>query len=311
MATALARRKMDGMYHHVLVGVDGGPGGRDAIALARRLAAPDARISLVNVWSSARGVMAAATGTEHPSITADRLLSRTRLDADLHCACVAHGAASTGAGLHHLVEATGADLLVVGSAGPDREAGRTTLSEEIRGALHGASCALAVAAFGYADTVWPVGRIGVAYTATPVGEAAVRCARALAADLEATVHGLTVVPMLPSAWMGGPIASITVLEDITGTSLRRARRELEGLGMVPHTVSGPPATEIVRFSEHADLLVLGSRNYGPVRRLLFGSTSSQVLGGKPYCPVLIVPLPNGAPSPPVPLTGAREPVISN
>jgi nucleotide-binding universal stress UspA family protein len=302
---------MDDMYHHVLVGVDGGPGGRDAIALARRLAAPDARITLVHVWSSARGVIAAATGAEHPSITADHLLSRTRLDLDLHCACVAHGAATTGAGLHHLVEATGADLLVVGSAGPDREAGRTTLSEEIRGSLHGASCALAVAPCGYADTVWPIGRIGVAYTATPVGEAAVHCARVLAADFGATVHGLTVVPMLPSAWMGGPIASIAVLEDITGTSLRRARQSLEGLGLVPHAVRGPPATEIVRFSEHADLLVLGSRNYGPVRRLLFGSTSSQVLGCRPYCPVLIVPLTNGTTAPAVQTPAARESVTSS
>jgi nucleotide-binding universal stress UspA family protein len=298
------------MYRNVLVGIDGGPGGRDAIALARRLAAPDARITLVHVWSSARGVLCAATGADHPSILAEQLLSDARREDDLTCAVAHHGATSTGAGLHHLIESTGADLLVVGSRGAGGQKGCATLSDDVRGALHGACCSLAIAPVGYAETVWPIGKIGVAYTATPVGDAAVRCAFKLASDFGATVHGLTIVPLLPSAWMGGPIASLAVLEDITGTSLRRARQTLEELAVVPHAVSGPPAAEILRFSEHVDLLVLGSRGYGPVRRLLFGSTSTQVLAGTVHCPVLVSPLTKGATPSAPDATGAREPATT-
>lgn len=37
------------MYKNVIVGVDHGPGGRDAVALATSLAAPDAVVTLVHV----------------------------------------------------------------------------------------------------------------------------------------------------------------------------------------------------------------------------------------------------------------------
>jgi hypothetical protein len=40
------------MFDNVLVGVDGRQGGRDAIALARRLCAPEARIALAHVDGS-------------------------------------------------------------------------------------------------------------------------------------------------------------------------------------------------------------------------------------------------------------------
>ena len=40
------------MFENILVGVDGRQGGRDAIALAKRLAAPDATITLAHVYGS-------------------------------------------------------------------------------------------------------------------------------------------------------------------------------------------------------------------------------------------------------------------
>ena len=42
------------MYRNVIVGVDGQPAGRDAIALARRLAGPEARLTLAHVQSPER-----------------------------------------------------------------------------------------------------------------------------------------------------------------------------------------------------------------------------------------------------------------
>jgi nucleotide-binding universal stress UspA family protein len=54
--------------------------------------------------------------------------------------------------------------------------------------------------------------------------------------------------------------------------------------------SDRPATEIVSFAwrDRADLLVLATHGYGPVKRALIGGTASSVLRRAP-CPVLLVP----------------------
>jgi nucleotide-binding universal stress UspA family protein len=53
---------------------------------------------------------------------------------------------------------------------------------------------------------------------------------------------------------------------------------------------GNPAEELASMAEHLDLLVLGSRAYGPSGRLLSGSTSRQ-LARRAACPRLVVPRP--------------------
>jgi nucleotide-binding universal stress UspA family protein len=40
-------------------------------------------------------------------------------------------------------------------------------------------------------------------------------------------------------------------------------------------LEGDPAQTLSEQSEHLDLLVLGSRGYGPLRRVLLGSVSTQ------------------------------------
>lgn len=59
-------------------------------------------------------------------------------------------------------------------------------------------------------------------------------------------------------------------------------------------VTGLPAAEITRLanSDGRDLVVLGARGLGPVKRLLLGSVSEQVLRDA-RCPVLIVKRPGG------------------
>lgn len=49
-----------------------------------------------------------------------------------------------------------------------------------------------------------------------------------------------------------------------------------------------PGRVLVEQSEQVDLLVLGSRAYGPIRSVLLGSVSSAVMRGA-SCPVLVVP----------------------
>jgi len=54
-------------------------------------------------------------------------------------------------------------------------------------------------------------------------------------------------------------------------------------------VEGQPAAEIVdEAGKEIDLLVMGSRNYGPIRRVMVGSTAIAVMRRSP-CPVIVIP----------------------
>jgi nucleotide-binding universal stress UspA family protein len=63
------------------------------------------------------------------------------------------------------------------------------------------------------------------------------------------------------------------------------------LRALPVREKGDPIEKLLEQAElGVDLLVLGSRGFGPVMRLLIGSVSSRVIRAAP-CPVLIVPRP--------------------
>ena len=49
-----------------------------------------------------------------------------------------------------------------------------------------------------------------------------------------------------------------------------------------------PADILLRVSEHVDMLVCGSRGYGPIRSILLGGVSRRVVDGA-HCPVLVLP----------------------
>ena len=51
---------------------------------------------------------------------------------------------------------------------------------------------------------------------------------------------------------------------------------------------GDPADVLLRVSEHVDMLVCGSRGYGPIRSILLGGVSRRVIDGA-QCPVLVLP----------------------
>jgi nucleotide-binding universal stress UspA family protein len=54
------------------------------------------------------------------------------------------------------------------------------------------------------------------------------------------------------------------------------------------TVSGPASRELLRLSDEAQLLVVGSHGRGGFTGLLLGSVSQQILHHS-HCPVLMVP----------------------
>jgi nucleotide-binding universal stress UspA family protein len=72
-------------------------------------------------------------------------------------------------------------------------------------------------------------------------------------------------------------------------ALEQARENLARLGdVLPRAAVGQPAEQLAVFSDNVDLLVVGSRGYGQLGRLVHGSTSLK-LGKSAHCPLLVHP----------------------
>src|ERR1700735_843239 len=240
------------MFKNVLVGVDGRPTGRDAIALATRLLDPEGKLTLANVHSDVLSPSHAAVpgAIEEERKTSHDLLERERVEAEVGADLISVAALSPGGGLHEQAEEMHADLLVVGSSG--RSAfGRLMLGDDTRAALNGAPCAVAMASRGYVDHPTPFAKIGVGYNDSPESTAALALAREVAQPTRASVHVLQVVPIASYAYGGaGPVGAFVeeMLED--------ANKNLAELpGVEGRAVSGLPGEELAGFGDQVDLLV--------------------------------------------------------
>jgi len=268
------------MFRKVIVGVDGHSGARDAVALAKDLAAGDGKLALANVRRADRTRDRHASGALTPDEDqrATWILSAARREAGIEAALLVVGSPSVGQGLHELAELHRADLLVVGSNGLGR-VGRVMLGDDTRDALNGVRCAVAVAPAGYAErTAW-LGEIGVGYDGSPESEDALSVARQLATDRGARLSAFE---------------AVSLSRDGRGTDgvhyelVDEARARIAALGDIePHAAYGDPAEELAMYGASVDLLVVGSRGYGPLGRLVHGSTS-QVLARTARCPLLVL-----------------------
>ncbi len=264
------------MFDNVLVGVDGSANGRDAIALAARLAGTQGKLTLAHVH---RGEIAEELRDSH------ELLERERANAGVQAELVSVVASTPGRGLHEQAEQLHSDLLVVGSC--SRGAlGRAMLGNDTRAALNGAACAVAVAPVGYAAHAAPFTTVGVAYNGSPESVAALAAAREIAAATQARIRALEVVSVPSIAYTG--IVPAALGESIDAL-LDQARTRMAELADVEGSaVYGLAGEELAKLGEDVDLLVVGSRGYGPVRRLVLGSTSDY-LQSHARCPLLVLP----------------------
>lgn len=275
------------MFDNVLVGVDGRSGGRDAIALARQLTGPEGRLTLVHAHSGelrpTRAVTPGLTTEEREASAA--LLEGERAEANVRAELVSVAAMSPGRALHQQAEEQQGDLLVVGSTSRG-VFGRATLGDDTRAALNGAPCAVAIAPLGYAEHPASFVRIGVAYNGSPESEGALAMARTLAVSTGARVLAREVVS-IPSYAYGGLLAPSTGEE--LNLAVKEANERLGSLTDVEGSaVYGIPGEGLAEFGEEVDILVVGSRGYGPLRRLVLGSTS-EYLERHARCPLLVLP----------------------
>lgn len=196
--------------------------------------------------------------------------------------------------LQALAEKGEADLIVLGST-HHAHFGSVSPGSVAEHLLHGARCRLVIAPKGYAEgdhsqdrlRVAAVGFDGMAESYAALDEAA-----RLAAKFGGSLRVVGVATPVPA--MGAAAAAQTGAEagpDFQ-TQLNIAVAELPSeLRGLPVFERGDPVEKLLEAAEMGvDLLVLGSRGFGPVMRLLIGSVSSRVIREAP-CPVLVVPRP--------------------
>jgi nucleotide-binding universal stress UspA family protein len=275
------------MFRNVLVGVDGRPNGRDAIALASGLMDPQGELTFAHVHGGEFQPLHAATPglREAEREASEKLLEQERAAARVSAELISIAAMSAGRGLHVQAEKQSADLLVVGSCSHG-VLGRAMLGDDTRAALNGTPCAVAIASLGYAEHPTPIANVGVAYNGSPESEHALTVAKELAATTNATVRALEVVSFPGYAFTG--LVPATLGESIE-LMLQEAGRRMKALPAVDgRAVYGLAGEELAEFGDELDILVVGSRGYGPVRRLVMGSTSNY-LERHARCSLLVLP----------------------
>jgi nucleotide-binding universal stress UspA family protein len=200
--------------------------------------------------------------------------------------------------LHEAAAAEDAGLLVVGSR-REGAVGRVLPGSTAERLMHGAPCPIAVVPAGWqADDFRD---IGAAYVASDEGAEALRAAHALAFRAGATLHVLAVVKVNYGLYAetrpGQVVYPPEVIAEVESENRAWAQEALRAAlarldGDVPieaeTVVDRDPAEPLLRASEHLDLLVCGSRGYGPLRSVLLGGVSRRVAGAA-RCPVIVVP----------------------
>jgi nucleotide-binding universal stress UspA family protein len=276
----------------LLVGFDGSDGGLDALELTRTMGgSAEASALVVTVIPYGPLPVDFEALEDDAAAEAEPLFeeARERLDG-LAVETRGFGGGSPAGVMTEIAEAEEVELVVVGS--PHRGAiGRALIGSVAESLLHGAPCPAVVAPRGYADERHePFRRIAVAYDGTPEAKAALRRAEAVAMRTDAALELLTVVA--PPVAMPGVGGYAPVDPPEPDKFLNEAVKSVDGkLAAHGRRLDGPPAAILAEACEDGvDLLVAGSRRYGPVMRVLLGSVSTQLIHMAP-CPVLVEPRP--------------------
>jgi nucleotide-binding universal stress UspA family protein len=162
--------------------------------------------------------------------------------------------------------------------------------------LHGSPCPVAVAPKGYAQrSSDELAVIGCGYDASLSAAHALETAHRLAVATGARLRVIRVFKPLafdtpPDSVLMGGMASYN------DTLHERATRELESAiatidaerGVEAEFTVGDPRQLLAEASEQLDLLVVGSRGYGPMHAVMVGGVAGRLVR-EAACPVIVVP----------------------
>ena len=281
----------------IVVGVDGTERSRDALALAGRLADPGQRVLLTHVHPYGRlsnllsggeyerlvGEVADSTFTAVQETLAPATQRELRVVSN----------PSPAAGLQEIAQKTGASIIIVGSSHRSG-LGRVLAGSVTESVLAGAAVPVAVAPHDYTRTDRGLLTIGCGFDGSQESWEALAWAADLARRRRA--HLLTLAVHAPVAFGGVPTAGVIGYQSANDT-LRAALDEQlgEAVAALDHDsqasgrlLDGDAASELTEASDELDLLVLGSRGYGPIRTVLLGSVS-RALVRSAACPVVVLP----------------------
>ena len=284
----------------IVVGFDGSAGAFDAVALARLLS----DLSDDPLVVAAISVADLSLASELAGLDLEPALQR-RGDEELESAEASLGGleswrgealvgVSPAQGLQRLAEMESAELVVVGASHRRHPAG--LLGSTATRLLHGAPCSVAIAGRGWSERGGGGLRdIGVGFDGSPESRIALATGAALARSSGATLHALAVfAPPNPA----NPMFAVTnhgykeivtsmrgYLESELGDAVAAVS---QGLRVEVEVVDGSPAEVLTGRSASFDLLVLGSRGYGPIRAVMAGSVSARVAADA-ACSLILVP----------------------
>jgi nucleotide-binding universal stress UspA family protein len=187
-------------------------------------------------------------------------------------------------------------MIVVGS---QRHGARRRISPGSTGErlLHGAICPVAVAPRGFREREVdaPIQRIGVAFVDTPEGREAVTVAGELAGETGATLTLYTVVArraevLSPIIGLDAEEAFLATVREDVRDAMGRVRAAIpDAVTVHEELLEGDTVEALAALDEHeVDLLVCGSRGYGPLRRVLLGGVLRRLVR-RAACPVVVVP----------------------
>ncbi len=276
------------MARKLVIGYDGTAEGEDALALARLLAPP----------LGAELLAACVKAVPHPRPRGHETRSRLEHAAERTLAGAAGEdlerravvSASPARGLFELAEGERAHLLVVGSS-HHSGLGAVLAGSVGRAVLQGAPCPVALAPRGYhAQDVDRLRVLGVGFDGSAEAERALGGAIDLARRAEATMR--VIVALTP---LEGPYDNLSrheTLREAAGTAVERCPPQLRAEGRIR---TGAAATVLREEADMGiDLLMLGSRGYGPLLRTWLGSVAAELMQSAP-CPLLVFPRGTGGP----------------
>jgi nucleotide-binding universal stress UspA family protein len=284
---------------HVAAAVDSLPEGNDAAVLATAITrAVGGDLVLVAIEPELPLVVPGADWRRMRRET-EAMLARTRdsfapgarsaIDSDL----------SSARGIKRILGREHRQLVVCGSSRHGAE-GRVSIGRTSRQLLGQVLGALAIAPRGLSAR-GPLGltRIGVGFDGEPEARAALSVAATIAAGCgaELIVRGVVDdrVPKLtwPNLWIRPFMESWNAAMDAEVAALRHAAESAAAELPVPVRVEidrAVPSASLGELSLTTDLLVVGSRRWGAVARILLGGTGEALAHGA-HCSLLVVPRP--------------------
>ena len=284
------------MYRNILVGYDGSDQSKDALALGTDLAqttGAELRVGGVSLFHPLLHGGIDPLDREAEQEFAEQL-ERAADSVDAPAQPVQ--SSSPARGLHELAEEIEADLVVVGSSRHGR-VGQTLLGNVGVALMHGSLCAVAIAPRGYSDHAERgISSIVVGYDGSPESRLALEAAYELARARSAPLKLISVAepPAIVIGKSGGANygweALKEAVEEQVRTRLEEAREAApDDIKVEATLVSGHPAEALADVAKApGSILLLGSRAYGPLRRVLLGSVS-RALASSTLAPLIVHP----------------------